>query len=223
VLEAEGLATVQLTSIRSYAERIRPPRALYCEFPLGRPLGRPNDPRFQRRVLEAALALLERPSGPVLEDFPETIADEAGAPLDCRIPPRHDPDAPPAVDEARGLRSAYERQLAASGRTNVGHVIGPDAVPGALSALLALTDGKPLEESGLPADLRLLGLDIRAYYEEAAIALAGHVPAARQAESWLFRRTEAGKLLKRAQVALRQSGAPRATWFYLVPSTQQDA
>jgi hypothetical protein len=223
VLEAEGLATVQLTSIRSYAERIRPPRALYCEFPLGRPLGTPNDPRFQRRVLEAALTLLERPSAPVLEDFPETIADQADTPLDCRIPPRQDRDAPPAVDEARGLHAAYERQLAASGRTNVGHVIAPDGVPDALAALLALTEGTPLEESGLPADLRRIGLDIRAYYEEAAIALAGHVPAARQAESWLFQRTEAGKLLKRAQAALRQAGAPYATWYYLVPSTQQDA
>jgi len=41
-------------------ERSHPPRALHCEFPLGRPLGRPGDAAFQRRVLVAALRLLER-------------------------------------------------------------------------------------------------------------------------------------------------------------------
>lgn len=37
--------------------RIRPPRALAVPFPLGYPLGRPDDPELQRRVLEALLAL----------------------------------------------------------------------------------------------------------------------------------------------------------------------
>ena len=38
---------------------------------LGRPFGAPNAPDFQRSVLRALLALFERPSGPVLEDFPD--------------------------------------------------------------------------------------------------------------------------------------------------------
>jgi hypothetical protein len=201
---------------------MKPPRTLYCEFPLGRPLGVPDDPGFQRRVLEAALALLERPSGPVLEDFPEKIADQAAAPLACSLPPRQDPSAPAAVDEARGLRPAYERQLATSGRTNVGQIMGADQVPDALGSLVRVAEGMSPDDAGLPSDLRRVGLDVRAYYEEAAIAVAGHVPAARQAESWLYRETEAGKALKAAQGALRQAGAPRAVWYFLVPSTQQD-
>ncbi len=41
-------------------------------FMLGRPLGEPNDPAFQRRVLMQALRLLERTDGPViLEHFPD--------------------------------------------------------------------------------------------------------------------------------------------------------
>lgn len=217
------MATVQLASIRSYPERMKPPRALYCEFPLGRPLGKPSDAAFQRRVLETALALLDGGPVPVLEDFPDKIDDGAGEPLACALPPRHDASVPPAVDEARGLRLAYDRQRAATGRTNVGHVTSADGVPRMLASLVRVAGGTPLEEAELPPDLRGVGLDVRAYYEEAATALAGHVPAARQAESWLFQRTEAGKVLKEAQGTLREAGTPRSVWAFLVPSTQQDS
>jgi hypothetical protein len=220
-LERHGIATVQLASIRTYPERIRPPRALYCEFPLGRPLGRPGDPVFQRRVLEAALALLERPEGPVLEDFPERIEDDAGSPLACPLPPRPDPALHPAVDEARALRPAYQRQLARSGRTTVGQTVDADGIPDAVAALVRVADGTPLEEAGLPGSTRAVGLDVRAYYEEAALALADHVPGARRAESWVYWHTETGAVLRRAQRALRESGAPEPVWRFLLPSTQQ--
>jgi hypothetical protein len=201
---------------------MRPPRALYCEFPLGRPLGKPDDPAFQRRVLEAAFALLERPSGPVLEDFPESVTDESATPLACSIPPGHDPDSPAAVDEARGLRPAYERQRTRTGRTNVGHAIKPDQIPDAVAAILRIADGTPLDKAGLPGAPAQVGLDIRAYYEEAALALVDHVPGARQAESWLFRQTKTGMALRQAQTALRDAGHPQEVWFALVPATQQD-
>lgn len=219
-LERNGVATVQLASIRSYPERLRPPRALYCEFPLGRPLGRPGDPDFQRRVLLAALALLERREGPVLDDFPEPIEDEAATPLACPLPPRHDPALPPAVDEACALRPAYERQLGRSGRTTLGQAVDADGIPDAVAAIVRLADGTPLEEAGLPGPLRAVGLDVRAYYEEAAAALANHVAGARQAESWFYRETETGAALLRAQAALREAGAPESVWRLLLPSTQ---
>src|ERR687898_1894693 len=95
-IEAAGLATVALSLVRPQIERSRPPRALHCEFPLGRPLGRPGDPEFQRRVLSAAFALLQRRDGPVLEDFPETITDEANTPLACPPPPPPHPRGTPA-------------------------------------------------------------------------------------------------------------------------------
>src|SRR5579872_796933 len=100
VLEENGLATVQLSSVRGHTEQLKPPRALYCEFPFGRPLGKPNDPEFQRRVLLAAFALLERPSGPVLEDFPQSISDASGEPLECNLPPAAHGDKPPEIAEA---------------------------------------------------------------------------------------------------------------------------
>lgn len=212
---------MQLASIRSYPERMHPPRALYCEFPLGRPLGVPGDPAFQRRVLLAALDLLGCEAGPVLEDFPERIADQADAPLSCPVPPLVDPDAHPAVEEARGLRPAYDRQLARSGRTTVGQAVDADGVPGAVAALVRIADGEPPEQAGLPGSPRAVGLDVRAYYEEAALALVDHVPGARQAETWLYHSTAAGEVLRRAQEALRRGGAPDPVWRFLLPSTQR--
>ena len=58
--------------MRENTERMQLPRFLWVPFELGRPFGAPNEPDFQRRVLRAALALLERDDGPViLEDFPD--------------------------------------------------------------------------------------------------------------------------------------------------------
>jgi len=221
VLEAEGLATIGLSLVRGQIERTHPPRALHCEFPLGRPLGRPRDPAFQRRVLLAALGLLDRQEGPVLEEFPEIIGDDAAQPLACPLPPRMDPSLPAAVDEALGLRPAYDRAVTASGRTTVGRVIDADGLAGAVGAFSRIAEGEPWESVGLPGRPNEVVLDIRAYYEEAALALADHVPAARAAESWLYRTTATGRTLHRAQAAMREAGAPPAVWFYLVPMSQQ--
>ncbi len=70
-LEQEGIQTVSISLIREHTVALAPPRALWVPFMLGRPLGVPGDPAFQRKVVLAALSLLERESGPVLEDFPE--------------------------------------------------------------------------------------------------------------------------------------------------------
>ncbi len=70
-LEDKGIPTTQISLIREHTEKIHPPRALWVPFELGRPLGAPEDPVFQRRVLLAALNLLNAVKGPVLEDFPD--------------------------------------------------------------------------------------------------------------------------------------------------------
>ena len=50
---------------------MKPPRALWVPFELGRPLGVPNAPDFQQRVLLAALELIEADEGPILKDYTE--------------------------------------------------------------------------------------------------------------------------------------------------------
>ena len=70
-LERHGIATVAIQLLREVAERVRPPRALFVPVPHGYPLGAPDDPALQHRVIDAALRLLEddalRP--PVLVDY----------------------------------------------------------------------------------------------------------------------------------------------------------
>ena len=71
-LEDEGIATTGISLVRVNTERMELPRFLWVPFELGRPFGAPHEPDFQRRVLRAALGLLERRDGPVvLEDFPD--------------------------------------------------------------------------------------------------------------------------------------------------------
>ena len=75
-LESEGVMTTGISLVRENAEAMRPPRMLWVPFPLGRPLGRAGDAEFQHRVIAHGLKLLHRPSGPVLEDYPEDMDEE---------------------------------------------------------------------------------------------------------------------------------------------------
>ena len=70
-LEKRGIATTSITMLREVTEKVRTPRSLIVPFPLGYPLGRPNDPELQTRILRAAFALLDLPGpGPILEEWP---------------------------------------------------------------------------------------------------------------------------------------------------------
>ena len=221
VLEENGIATAMIASMRGQVERLRPPRALYCDFPLGRPLGVPGDAEFQHKVLRALLALFHEPHTPVLHDFPDVIVDSADHPLACAIPPRFDPTLPAAVDEALAYRPAYERQRTRSGRTLVGRVLSADTVPAAVAAFVRIDQGAPWREAQLPGSLYEVALDVRAYFEEAAIALADHVPAARAAETWFFQTTEVGQLIRRIRQRLMDANEPRRVWFSMAPRNQQ--
>ncbi len=217
VFEEAGLTTIVFASMIEVVQKVAPPRALYCEFPLGRPLGRPSDPEFQIDVLKRGLALLDA-DGPILETHPEVIeADET--PMACSLPPRFDPDMPPAVDEARGLRAAYDRAVAKRGATSVGRVIDADAIPGALDVLHQWAEGASMKEVALPGKNTVAVChDIRTYYEEAALELVtGPTPGGRAAEAWYFEETEAGRTVLEARKALKAQDVPYGFWFYMAP------
>jgi hypothetical protein len=208
--------------MRDIAERMHPPRALYAEFPLGMPLGKPRDAAFQHRVLEAAFGLLEQPAGPVLVDFPETIQSKGGEPLACSLPPRYDPNLHPAVDEAQALRGAYDRAVAKNGRTSVGRAITADEIPAALEKLVQITDGQAWDAVGFDAPLMQVATDIRAYCEELALELAADGPiAAWGAERWFYDTTEAGKVLLAVREELKKAGAPFLIWWHMTPGSRQ--
>lgn len=218
VFEAAGLSTVVLASMKDVVEAAAPPRALFCDFPLGRPLGKPLDADFQTEVLHQAFALLDADSGPALAVHPEVI-EATEEPLACAMPARFDPNLPPAVDEARGIRNAYDRSVAKRG-TSVGRSFDADGVPDALDVFHQIAEG-----ANWKTDVQIPGKntiaaahDIRTYYEEAALELVdGPMPGGRQAEAWFFEKTEAGKTMLAARQAMQDQEAPFPFWFYMAP------
>ena len=217
VFEAAGIATVALGSIRKQIESTAPPRGLWCDFPLGRPLGKPGDPDFQHRVLATAFALLDA-SEPIVTEFDESITDDGTEMLACPLPPRHDPDAHPAIDEARGLRAAYDRGVEMSnGRIAAGRVVAADDIPAAIEAFIRIADGTPWKEAGIPGLPMRVSQDIRGYYETAALAMVDHAPAAWAGARWFLDETETGKVMMAARSAMEDEGAPQPMWFYLTP------
>jgi hypothetical protein len=200
-LEEEGIATVAISLIRPQTENTKPPRALWVPFELGRPFGPPNDPAFQKRVILAALRLLDRDSGPVIiEDFPD---DD---PRDQPDPAWHPPFVPPATAdgsaetlaarleaEIHQLRGAHDRWLAQRGRTTVGLSALSMADCGRYVADWVLEKAPPSPRDGFsaPLMLRFAVDDVKAYYLEAGAAGAGK-PSSQQLGDWFWNETATG-------------------------------
>jgi len=68
-IERAGITTVSISLLREVTSVIRPPRSLFTPFPMGYPLGEPNNAPLQHRIITAALDLLERDDVPVLVNF----------------------------------------------------------------------------------------------------------------------------------------------------------
>ena len=204
MLEERGFSTVAIASVRPQAEKTRPPRALWTTSQLGRPLGEPGDTPFQRRVLMAALGLLERTDGPViLDDFCEDPPGWRNTPTWCAPPlvqvtgPLDTPDAWAAAfgAELSALQSLWRIAKARFGRTTVGLSFqAPAAWPEFATRFLA-GELPSVSELATPAlALRMLSDDIKAFYGEVAQA-EGPAPSAHQIDEWFWRQTIAGRLL----------------------------
>lgn len=202
MLEGRGLATVAIAAVRAQAERTRPPRALWTSSQLGRPLGEPNDPAFQRRVLMAAFGLLDRRDGPViLADFHDDPPGWADNP-DWAAPDTRVGDPVAFGDELAALLPVWERARTRFGRSTVGLSFLPphdwaDFVARVLAGALPVIPG----HATTALSVRFLCDDIKALYGEAAQA-DGAFPSSRQVDTWFWRGTTAGATLK----ALRAKG-----------------
>ena len=211
------MATVAFGSIKSQIETTAPPRGLWCDFPLGRPLGVPSDPEFQHRVLAKAFELLDSPE-PIFAEYDVSIIDDENEVMACPMPPRHDPDLHPAIDEAKGLRPAYERSVAQYGnRVGAGRVVQADEITDAIDAFVKIAEGTPWKEAGVPGIPARVSQDIRGYYETAALALSDHAPPAWAGTRWCLDHTEAGRVLMNARQAMADAGEPNPIWFYMAP------
>ncbi|MFH1964312.1 MAG: hypothetical protein ABIJ42_02110 [Acidobacteriota bacterium] len=70
VLENRGIPTVSITLLKEVTKKVLPPRSLFVPYPLGYPLGEPNNPDLQNRIIKEALTMLSTEvSEPLVKDF----------------------------------------------------------------------------------------------------------------------------------------------------------
>jgi len=194
--------TAQVSLIREQTAAIKPPRALWVPFMLGRPFGAPGEPHFQRRVLRQLLSLFAHPAGPVLDDFPED-APAGGEPAAFACPVSF----APAKEKAGGLAVAlleeiaqlapwYELAKRRRGRTTVG-VFG-SGIEAAARHVLSYVKGRPETppDAGWSAGMAVKRAcdDLKAYYYEAVAAQPGNLDA-RGIEAWFWTETAAAQAL----------------------------
>ena len=233
MIESRGIATVVVGLVRPHMERTRPPRGLWVPFPLGRPFGEPEDAAFQRRVLASALALLERPGGPVvLEDFPDDAPSMRDAP--GWAPQLVVPDLPqplPATPEA--WAAAMTKELAAVdphwqaarhrfGKSLVGNarLSRQDWMPFATRFLAGEVPESPVPGLSPAVVVRYIADDLKTFYGEAVQAI-GPQPSSRQINDWFWNGTLAGaflRALRLAAIASPHSGFNTAGSRFVVPA-----
>lgn len=176
--EAAGLSTVLVGFVREHMQAIKPPRALWLNFPMGRPMGKPNDPDCQLRVIRAAFELLALTSGPVLKNFFDVIPVTDGR-MGYALPDELvvtkgdigdiDKLAGQVEAEIETLRVSYEAAVIARGRTTVGasELLVKEFVP----YIAAFVKGEKPDSprKGVPPIplLKLVVEDLAAYYTEA--------------------------------------------------------
>jgi len=231
-LEEESIATVGISLIRPQTENTKPPRALWVPFELGRPFGPPSDPPFQKRVVLAALRLLDRASGlVVIEDFPD---DDPRAQPD---PAWRPPVLPAAVGEASAealaerleseialLRSAHERWVAQYGRTAVGLSGLSISECGRYAAdwLRGKAPPSPREGFSAPLMVRFAVDDVKAYCLEAAAAGAAK-PSSRQLGDWFWSEAACGAAIHALREVLLRSEDERLRLIvgnFMVPAAR---
>lgn len=193
--------------IRVHTERIQPPRALWVPFELGRPIGAPDNPAFQTRVVRAALALLERPSGPVLEDFPddEPAGTPPDMPLACPVSfaaQVADLDADGELlnafqAEVEGLRNWYDVAVEQRGRTTADTTgLAPETVAEFIAAFARGEEpDNPLSNVSLGTALKMASEDLKAYYNESVTAQPGRTTDSISLANWFWGETAAARVL----------------------------
>lgn len=201
------MPTTQISLIRDHTERIQPPRALWVPFELGRPVGAPDNPAFQTRVVRAALELLERPSGPVLEDFPEDepLGAPPEMPLACPVSfaaQVAELDAEGELlnafqAEVEGLRNWYDLAVQHRGRTTADTTgLAPEAVANFVAAFAQGEEpDNPLPEVPLGTALKMASEDLKAYYHESVTAQPGRATDSVSLANWFWGETAAARVL----------------------------
>lgn len=207
-IEEEGVPTSGISLIRPQTEVIKPPRALWVPFELGRPLGAPNNIPFQRRVLMDLINLLEAPEGPVLEDFPddEPVSEDEVTLLACPVDFTQGAVEPGETDQ---LKVAFHREMTAMRpwynmgvekrqRTTVGvSSIDINELGDFIYAFIKGNEPEnPRNDVTLPFTLKFAVEDLKAYYIEGITAQPGQEGSSSKVlKDWFWDDTVAGKVL----------------------------
>ncbi len=210
--ESAGVPTTLSALVREHAVAIKPPRTLAVPFELGRPLGAPEDPAFQRRVIKAALALLDRPSGPVLEDYPEDAPPDAAAgdtdegwacPVRFAQPKADAPQTFAArleaeVAQLKPWHEAWKRRRGFSGVGAAG--AEAEALAGYIGGFADGADvASPVASASAADGMKLAINDLMTFYQEAANAQPGAAGGSQEVSDWFWGETVAGEALLQAR------------------------
>ncbi len=177
-------------------------------FELGRPLGAPNDPAFQKRVLLSLLRLLERADGPfIIEDLQDDApeSDDRVEVLSCPVRfdesgDAHDPDPLKTrfKREIQAMRSWYDMALKKRRRTTVGGSgIEMDSLGDFLFAFIKGDEPKsPRSDVDISVILKQAVEDLKSYYVEGITSQPGQEGLSSKAlQEWFWNETIAGEVL----------------------------
>jgi hypothetical protein len=233
--EDEGIATTQISLIKEHTRQIKPPRALWVTFPLGRPLGNPNDPGFQRDVLSHALSLLNEPEGPVLAEYPRDAEDGTTAsavpacPVDfsCRDKELTSVELllQKFESEFNSLHTWYAIAIEQKGRTTSGvSELSFDEIIGLFGDFVTGNQpGLAHFEPKLADTLRLAAEDLKSCYFEALCSQPGQPTDAAALANWFWGETYAAALINEVRKKCLEYGSSEmalAGKLLLIPRSQ---
>lgn len=220
------MATASISLVREQTEKLRPPRALWVPYALGRPLGSADDPAFQRNVIRASLAMLRTATEPTIEDYPVEAPQEAGpgqwsCPLSIAPPDGDDTLVGRLLAEVTRLRPWSAETRRARGRTLFGASGATvDQVDDVARALAGMAETGELQAPpagdvewafSQPLLVRHLADDLRTYYHEAIAAQPGPgAPNHDALNQWIFGGTALGTTLQLVADHLTALGTPAA-------------
>jgi hypothetical protein len=203
--------------IRPHTEKIKPPRALWVPFQLGHPLGAPDNPQFQRKVLDAVFDLFKAKAGPLLKDFAEDEPENNEVTvLACPVRYNQGPNENVSGDpqqqafrrEVTAMRPWYDMAVNKRQRTTVGvSKIKLEEIP---DFIYTFAKGEipdnPRKEFTPAYMLKLAVEDLKSYYIEAVTAQPGQANVSAQLlQDWFWDETEAGKVLLSVKKACETS------------------
>ena len=205
--------------MREHTEKINPPRALWVPFQLGRPMGVPDSPGLQRRVLEAGLGLLVRTDVPVLENFLDqdcraVIEKTVRWSCPVNLPPRTSWTKYPSKALAKEISLLLPCRVsnnAKTGRTVFG-VSGLDIHEIASFIDSFIADEKmtrPGKDKSLAQMLKFAADDLKVWYYEAASLQPGTI--SKEISEWFWCETAAGETLLQLASLMEMSNEKQLT------------